>query len=1123
MANTASTTLNGYKIEVEYRPGRGYEFTVYKPDGLGLVRAFSIGEAVRGLELAKQEAAAAGNTALVATLQSLINGFPAEATTLQALVPTAQPAPPASAGQTVNDDAVNNPNKPPPLQANPATGRITTPSATTEPSNAEPPNVGAASTGIDAPTKTLNTTQATYEGVSGGALPVPGSSTAAATANSVNTGQAGTPGTAGNTTTGTITGTGSVSAQAAVTPGVDTSNDDRPPARPDAVTVEVNNGFNKSTLIAPQPNILDRYASYTYNVSVYLTSPEQYRQLVTSKRRKINGYNLLFQSGGAPTNVGGAQGALGASQKATQADLEAEGIGFAPTNNAPGSTAADAGRSPFFPDDFYIDSVTIDNQFPGKQTGAAHMVTNMKFTVIEPSGITLIDRIYEAVQDFAPKDATGVINYTAAQYLMVVRWYGYDQSGKLVRPGATGKDGLSDPNAVCEKFIPFIIKKINWSVSNKLVSYDFECGPIGQQIGGTTARGSIPYDIELSDSTVEGLLGGDAKYGTGATTAASPGASTTTPTGNQSNNNQSDAETARLARQNAAAAGGRNANDSRRTDNATGGLNSVTGAALPSPAKANQAPTPKKTITAGLIGAMNKFQAELVEKNIYQYPDEYEIVFADGADKIKSATIVLPGKVKNQSSTPMTAAASTDAKGKDPARQRVDNNVRNFNVTAGQQILQAIDLTIRNSSFIYNQAAIQKSEKTVPDPAKDDAGTADENTNDNKTPAQTTLYWYLITMEAVPTNYDEKRNDYAYKIRYIISVYPIQNFNSKYYPIPKFLGLHKQYRYWFTGENSGVLDYQATFNHLYNMTVSGKEPNDNNLNRLRKKYTSSMRELTKYTYQAASSESRAGAESDANEVGANAGESLYSPSDLAKGKIKIIGDPAWIQQGSVAAGVNTSGFDTNGFLPDGTINFDSSQVMFAIEWQKPQDYDLKTGLADPYGKANKARKPINSYVYQAIKCVSEFRQGRFEQTIDGSLYYYPTENLKNTATTPSNAVADQTNGRPTNPASDPNTNIGAGTTQAPVGIDNTRPINDSPGTPPNSDAAVDNAQQSAPTSDGQNIGITGLPAPGFLEANGDVQSAFNPNADPNTNIGLDVTLDPTSVTIPSNQQIERDF
>jgi hypothetical protein len=413
------------------------------------------------------------------------------------------------------------------------------------------------------------------------------------------------------------------------------------------------------------------------------------------------------------------------------------------------------------------------------------MVTNLKFTVIEPAGITLIDRIYEAVQDAAPKDATGAINYSAAQYLMVIRWYGYDQSGKLVRPGATGPDGLSDPNAVCEKFIPFIIKKINWGVSNKLVTYEFECAPPGQQIAGTTARGSIPYDIELSDTTVEGLLGGDVKYGTGTSSNANPGASNTT------NTNQSNAETARLARQNAAAA--------PVTYNAARDSQAANAPTVAAPPKANQAPTPKKTITAGLIGAMNKYQAEYVANGEYQYPDEYEIVFADGADKIKSATIVLPGKVKNQNSTPMTAAAATDVKGKDPARQQVDNTVRNFSVTAGQQILQAIDLTIRNSSFIYNQAAIQKSEKTLPDPAKDDAGTANENTNNNKVPAQTTLYWYLITMEATPTKYDEKRNDYAYKIKYIISVYPIQNFNSKYYPIPKFLGIHKQYRYWFTG------------------------------------------------------------------------------------------------------------------------------------------------------------------------------------------------------------------------------------------------------------------------------------------------------------------------------------
>ena len=95
-----------------------------------------------------------------------------------------------------------------------------------------------------------------------------------------------------------------------------------------------------------------------------------------------------------------------------------------------------------------------------------------------------------------------------------------------------------------------------------------------------------------------------------------------------------------------------------------------------------------------------------------------------------------------------------------------------------------------------------------------------------------------------------------------------------------------------------------------------------------------------------------------------------------------------------------------GFLPDGTINFDSQQVLFAIEWQRPQDYNLNTGLADPYDTGDTQRKPVNSYVYLATKCVSEFRQGKFEQTIDGILYYYPTENLKNTVAGASAADAD---------------------------------------------------------------------------------------------------------------------
>jgi hypothetical protein len=557
----------------------------------------------------------------------------------------------------------------------------------------------------------------------------------------------------------------------------------------------------------------------------------------------------------------------------------------------------------------------------------------------------------------------------------------------MVKPGVKDSAGLSDPKACCEKYIPFIIKRINWQVNNKLVSYDFECGPIGQQTGGSTARGTIPYDIELTDSNVAGLLNGPTPYG-----AILPNNAAVNAAG------EAASQAAREASTTTAAPAPRNVTtgDFARADRAA-------------PSKAAAAPTPKKTITAGLIGAMNKFQQELVAKGIYQYADEYSIAFPPGppgAPKIGDGKITKPDAVVNKSSTAMAPAATTDPNGKDPVRTRTDRTTRNFSITAGQQILQAIELAIRNSSYIYNQAAIQKSEQTHPDPAKVEAGTQADDETDQKQPTEANIWWYLISMECIPTKYDQKRNDYAYQINYKVTPYQIQNFNSKYFPMPKFLGIHKEYRYWFTGENIAVLDYQATFNSLYNMTVSGREPGDSELNRLRKKRTSSMRELTKYVYQAASSESRAGAEVDSNEISANAAEGLYSPSDLARGKIKIIGDPAWLQQGSVTGVIGQQVVGAaEGFLPDGTINFDSQQVMFAIEWQRPQDYNLNTGLADPYSTGDQQRKPVNSYVYQAIKCVSEFRQGKFEQTIDGLLYYYPTENLKNTVAPAAAAAA----------------------------------------------------------------------------------------------------------------------
>jgi hypothetical protein len=720
-----------------------------------------------------------------------------------------------------------------------------------------------------------------------------------------------------------------------------------PLAKPDVV-----GNLTATDEIVAQPNVLDRFASYTYSASVYLMSTLQYQRLLRSKKKNINGYFLLFQSGGAPVNKGGFQGKGSGTVNGQEGSAE----GF------DNSDVDDFGRNPAFPQDFYIDSITVDNALPGKATQSPHMVTDLKFTVVEPGNITLLDRIHRAVQDVGQLSAENQpINYTSAAYLMVIRWYGYDINGNQVQVGAADPTtGLTDPNAVVEKFIPFLITGIQWQVSSKLVTYDFSCAPISQWIAGGTRRGTLTYDAEFSATTVSELLGNNLQYVAATAPTARPGNATTT-----------------------GGKGGVFATPNYSQSAVNGSV------ATPAPSKASSAPTSSLTIKQGVMGAMNVKQQQLVKDGIYDVADTYAIEFGTHPSfpnlNIGDSTLRLPGNVVTQSNTAMSPGPAANAnQALNPDANSMNSLSRKWSVASGMQLVQIIDQAVRKSSFIFNQQLTVIDQQTGEDvPVKDAKAKS--------------MVWFEITMEAFQGKYDRKRNDYAYDIVFIVTPYPLQNFDSKYFPLTQFRGIHKSYPYWFTGQNTAVLDYTAVFNSLYNITVTGTEPKNNGAARQRELSTASMREIPFYTYAPSSTEDRQGEEGRALEAQANASEYLYSPGDQAEGKIRIIGDPAWIQQGSLAGGVNVKEFSYSPFLPDGTINFDAQQVMFEVAWQRPNDYDLNTGLADPYAGGNtKDRLPIQSNVYKANRVISEFRQGRFEQTIEGSLFMFPKPDGTNT-------------------------------------------------------------------------------------------------------------------------------
>lgn len=876
----------------------------------------------------------------------------------QALTPAPEPSPPATASQAVKDDAPAGPTAAP-EQTVGANGRITQPTNTGPTNAAVQPtgeNPAGVTSGTDAPVKTTEQTQAINT--------------------DSNSGQALKPPSAGASTEGTA---GEAEAAGAVIkPGVAAPKDDGGSSATPQQAVDANTTAQPN--VKPRPNVLDQYASYSYSASVYLMTEVQYARLLGSRTKSIDGYQLLFQSGGAANNVGGIRPPPATSVNAGFGAGVSEFGG-----EAPAATQPDGGRNPFFDNDFYIDSITIENLPPGKSTGSAHNVSGLKFTLVEPNGITLLDRLYDAVANSAPQSADGKVNYTAATYLMVIRFYGYDSEGNLEQVRSKpDQEGTSDPASIIEKFVPFKIKSINWSVGTKLVSYEWECVPIGQMIAGFASRGTIPYDVQLVDSTVGGLLGGDAAYSTATTSAANPGASTTqSPAANSR-----DAQRQAIERRNQSTAPNQSAAETARLNRQAG--NSATTTTPPAPPKANAAPSDKKTITKGLVGAMNEFQKKLVKDGVFTYADEYVIKFiGPDANKIKDAKLQLPNaKVEKKS----TAAGKQDPQALDQRKSSVDMISRSFSITAGQQLLQAIELTIRNSSYIYDQAVVIIN----PD------GTQVPNPNSRNQP----LKWFVITMtaEKISPELDPKRNDYAYRITYSIAAREVKNIISKYFPVSRFSGVHKSYPYWFTGENTAVLEYQETLNAMYQLTVSGSDTEGSAASKTRQQFTSSMSDIVTYNYAPRSTESSSGASGKQNELGANAAEVLYSPGDLRECKVKIVGDPSWIMQGSnfrEPTDEYFSGDSVNtGFLPDGSIAFDNQDVLFEIRWQRPQDYDLDTGLADPYSQTQKKynnRTALQSRVYLCKRVVSEFRQGRFEQHLEGALYLFPVPDKSNTA------------------------------------------------------------------------------------------------------------------------------
>jgi hypothetical protein len=228
-------------------------------------------------------------------------------------------------------------------------------------------------------------------------------------------------------------------------------------------------------LTGPMPNRFRAFSTMTYSISLYLQSPDQYAEMQNTGKKDVTGLELLIQSAGI-TNTG--------------------------------DPFFGAKRNKFFTRDFYLDDIQLQSYIAGTATGGPQNTFEVKFTVTEPMGLTFMERLYNASTEHAANLGFKNFNPVNQLYLMVIRFYGYDEKGKQVINGKF--DNSSDTNSYVEKWIPIMIRSIQFSVESSKVVYRCECVAPQTQIGHGQIHGTIPFNMALQGSTLEELLNGPA-------------------------------------------------------------------------------------------------------------------------------------------------------------------------------------------------------------------------------------------------------------------------------------------------------------------------------------------------------------------------------------------------------------------------------------------------------------------------------------------------------------------------------------------------------------------------------------------------------------------------------------
>jgi hypothetical protein len=813
----------------------------------------------------------------------------------------------------------------------------------------------------------------------------------------------------------------------------------------DATSINASAGVFDADLneikIEPKPNELNVFSSYTYNIALYMLNSKSYVNLLTkpnSPREVLDDSLLLMRDGGTGTQPENA--------------LERE-LGFF--------------------NDFYIDNLELTNVAIGPSKRKQNTnVTDVSFTITEPRGVTLLEKLRNAAKTTLVSTKE---KYIHAPYLLEIKFKGYDDRGQPMA-------AESKP-----KYIPIKITDIRFEVTSMGTEYKVKAIPYAHSLFGQI-NSTIPMNMELSATTIGDIFNSG---------------------GNEIIQTTEDVRVF-------SGPGGQEQTTQKKTVEKYGDSFKSLAEVLTDNQKKRTKPTTKKVKKMPSNPGDRSGGYEEVE--VPPAAEGYDTYSFKIASQIANAKLNVEAIFDALDTPAPTGQKKDDGKANKSQFQAyaasfgggisLDKDKKTFKINAGTDVTKLLNLVIMHSDYM---------DKNI-----------DEVTEKGISEGKG-INWFkikpvIISAEGDGKGFDGKDGRYKYHVEYVVEPSVIYYHDFPWAPKskPKGLGYHKVYDYIFSGKNTEVLDFKLDFKTAFMQVMTagtGSKFAD-------KSADNDFSPLVKEQPLSAEGNSTNGKDSLTRARAKDLFSSVMSDGvDMVALDMRIIGDPAYLPtsdaywQDKIRKGQQY----TSAYMPDGTINYELSMPFCQVNLRTPVDYDDITGLANVTATTNSTF----SGIYKITQISSTFAGGIFQQKLTGiRAPLQPTKNgvardESDNAGKERNAVVTDVEKATNTIESTPIQSGGAKgefggiTNQKATVVDTAANENIDYGeTPPYTSATVNN-ERTAEIARGPDQTVTTIP-----DVNADLSSSWNPPADVLQNAPPTFTPTPPPVRVVTPDALE---